>query len=242
MDRSVARAYFERPDVVQHYARATANVGLWESEERIFARVFKKDHSLLDLGTGTGRIALGLYELGYKHILGADQSRPMIVEARRINQLLGYGVSFQVEDATRLSFADGLFEGIVFGFNGLMQIPTREARRQALAQIKRVLAPGGYFVFTSHDREMSRHQKFWHKEKRRWDRGEQQPELDDFGDRFEPTPLGELYIHIPTQAELRDDLKSSGWKIEACVARSTIATESMPVREFSDECLFWVVR
>jgi len=236
------RAFYDDAEVVEHYRRATANLGLWKSEEQVFRQVFKPDDRLLELGTGTGRIAFGLEEIGYRHLLGLELSKAMVKEARRIGKLLESSVSFVQGDATALSFEDGLFDGAIFGFNGLMQIPGRDQRLKALTEIRRVVRAGGYFVFTTHDRQHSRFKKFWQAEQKRWNQGKQQAELHEFGDRWEETELGKLYIHVPLAEEMRDMLQSAGWKCEWDRLRSGIANETLPVREFSDECRFWVVR
>jgi ubiquinone/menaquinone biosynthesis C-methylase UbiE len=236
------REFYDDPSVVEHYRRATANVGLWVSEELVLRRVFDPGDRILELGTGTGRIAIGLNEIGYRHLMGIDLCREMIVEARRINKVLGAGVSFRQGDATRLKFEDGLFDGAIFGFNGLMQIPGREARRAALREIHRVVRPGAALVFTTHDRNASKHGSFWKKERQLWSRGRQKPELIEFGDRFDETDLGRLYIHVPTPEDVREELKVTGWKCEWDSLRSAIAHESPEVRRFSDECRFWVAR
>lgn len=236
------RSFYAEEGVVEHYRRATAAVGLWESEEILLRQLFHTDDRLLDLGTGTGRIALGLAELGYRHVLGIELARPMVAEARRIAQLLHLPVAFRQGDATRLKLDDNLFDGAIFGFNGLMQIPGRANRRAALREIHRVLRPGAFFLFTAHDRDHSRFRNFWRAEKRRWDAGKQNPELHDFGDRYEDTDLGRLFIHVPTVREVQEDLKETGWECLWERPRSTIANESFPVREFSDECRFYLAR
>lgn len=242
VDPSVVREFYDGERAVEHYRRATAAVGLWESEEILLRQLFGPEDRLLDLGTGTGRIALGLAELGYRHILGVELSRGMVKEARRLAQLLGLPVAFRQGDATSLKLGDELFDGAIFGFNGLMQIPGRERRRQALREIRRVVRPGAYFLFTAHDRDQSKYRNFWKQEKRRWESGRQDPALLEFGDRYEETDLGKLYIHVPTVKEVREDLKASGWSCEWERPRSTIANESFPVREFSDECRFYLAR
>lgn len=243
MDAEFSKRYFSQEGIVQEYARAAASLGLWVSEEKLFQSVFDPEDSLLEVGTGAGRIAIGLYELGYRRILALDCCRPMVEEARRINAILGYGISFQVGDATSLRFPDGLFEGAIFGFNGLMQIPGREARRRAMQEIRRVLRPGSRFVFTTHDRAHSAYRDFWREETRRWEAGTRDPRLWEFGDRIEPSEYGEpMFIHIPTVDEVTEDLEVSGWDLEYSLLRSDLASEPEAVREFSDDCVFWVVR
>ena len=68
------KAFYDAPHVVDHYRRATANVGLWLSEEVVFRKVFQPEDRILELGAGTGRIAIGLAEIGYKHILATELS------------------------------------------------------------------------------------------------------------------------------------------------------------------------
>lgn len=242
MDAEIVRDYYNDQKVVRHYSDAAVRIGLWKSEEKIFTRVFGKEDTLLECGCGAGRIAMGLWELGYRNVLATDFAREQILEARRIARILDYRIHWKVEDATRLTFQDGLFDGVIFGFNGLMQIPGRDSRTQAMVEIFRVLRPGGWFVFTSHDRELSKYKKFWEKERGLWRKGKQHPMLDDFGDRFEPTELGDLYIHVPTPGEIREDLKRVGFRIEADVLRSKVANEDAATRTFSDECRFWVAQ
>lgn len=236
------KAFYEDPSVVDHYRRATANIGLWLSEELVFRKVFQPSDRLIELGCGTGRIAVGLAEIGYEHVLGTDLARDMVKEARHIAKVLELPVYFRQGDATRLKFEDNLFDGAIFGFNGLMQIPGRENRRTALREIRRVVRPGGALVFTTHDRNNSKYSKYWKGEKTRWDRGKQDPQLLEFGDRYEETNLGKLFIHVPVPEEIREDLQAAGWKSEWDSMRSSIARESPAIQEFSDDCRFWVAR
>jgi SAM-dependent methyltransferase len=68
----------------------------------------------------------------------ADQEMPPRLRRR---------VEFRVEDATRLSFADGSFD-LAVSFSAIEHIPGREARRAAMAEMSRVVRPGGHVVIT----------------------------------------------------------------------------------------------
>ncbi len=243
VDAAKVLEYYGGEPAVEYYARAAASVGLWASEEKVFVRAFadRRAH-LLELGCGAGRIGLGLWELGYERVLATDVSRKMVERARRLAKSMRCGVEFRVADALRLPFEENEFDGAIFGFNGLMQIPRRENRRRAMEEAHRVIRPGGRFVFTSHDREMEKWRKFWNREKKLWRKGKQIPELVEFGDRFEATELGELFIHVPLRAEVAKDLRGAGFLVELDCLRSQLANESQRVREFSDECRFWVCR
>lgn len=242
MRKGDVRKFYGQEAVIEHYAKATAEVGLWRSEEKVFTRVFSPEDSILELGCGTGRIAIGLHELGYRKIFATDYARKMVARARSAAQILGYDLSFGVQDATDLDFGDEVFDGAIFGFNGLMQIPGRDSRFRALREIFRVLRPGSWFVFTSHDRQASEHPHFWKAETKRWREGKQDPDLAEFGDRIGGTPWGDLYIHVPEANALRADLKEAGFRIEADTLRSTLAEEPPAVKDFSDECRFWVAQ
>ncbi len=242
MDAKKVKAYFDSEAVVEHYAAAAAELGLWASEEKIFTRLFVREDSLLELGCGAGRIAIGLYELGYTHVLASDYAKAMVLRARRLAELLEYPIPFRVCDATALEFEDNVFDGAIFGFNGLMQIPQVAQRERALREIFRVIRPGAWFVFTSHDRERSAHQDFWAAETMRWEYGTEKAELDDFGDRVEVTDQGAHYMHVPTVAEMQALLAKVGFHLEASIMRSELATESAQVEAFSDDCRFWVVQ
>ncbi|MGC6423705.1 MAG: methyltransferase domain-containing protein [Lentimonas sp.] len=242
MESSDVRKYFEAEEVVGYYAKAAIDVGLWISEEKVFSRVFAPEDSILELGCGAGRIAIGLHELGYAHILATDYSRPMVNRARELATKLEYRIPMRVCDATEMEFGEAEFDGVIFGFNGLMQIPQIRNRKRALAEIFRVLKPGGWFVFTSHDRERSSHREFWHEEQKRWAQEAQKSELDDFGDRTESTHHGTHFMHVPTVNEMVELLEKVGFRLEASAMRSELVTEPTEVEAFADDCRFWVVQ
>lgn len=241
-NKEAVHAYFDSDAVVDYYASAAGRVGLWESEEKIFRRLFQPEDTLLELGCGAGRIAFGLHELGYRNLLAVDFARGMVRRARHMAEVLEYSIPFRVGDATCLEFEDAVFEGAIFGFNGLMQIPEAGQRLQALREIFRVLRPGAWFVFTTHDRERSPDAVFWATEQQRWEKGEQAPGLHEFGDRLEMEAAGVHFMHVPTVAEMEATLREVGFCIEAHLMRSELANESAQVREFSDDCRFWVVQ
>lgn len=241
MDIAEAQTFFAQPEIVEHYVRAVGRVGLWVSEERIFQRVFSPEDAILELGCGAGRIAIGLWELGYRHVLGTDYCREMVAEARRINQALEYGVPFQPADATALPFDDAHFDGAIFGFNGLMQIPGRANRQRAMCEVGRVVKPGGWFVFTGHDRGRHGRKSFWRDEAKLWRKGQQHPAIEEFGDLYYESDAGHwMFIHAADSDEVRADLAAAGFRVDASALRSEICPEPPEVRDFSDDTRFWV--
>ncbi len=242
MNSEKVKAYFSLPDVVFDYARAVSNVGLWASERAVFEKFFDKNAALLELGCGAGRIALNLEKLGFSNITASDLSPDMIDIAKNLALDFNSKVRFLVQDACSLDFPDSSFDAAIFGFNGLMQIPRRQMRLKALREIWRVLRDGSCFAFTTHDRDAPKNAHYWRDERKRWDSGLQNPELEEFGDIRYRDDRGELFIHSPSRSEVESDLRAAGFSKVFEARRRDISAESQSVLEFSDDCIFWVFK
>ena len=240
MNLERVRGYFNEEATVEHYVRAVANIGLWESEKRLFDKYFDKNSSLLDLGCGAGRVSIGLVREGYARVQGADYAESMVAKAREIAGCLDLKTAFTREDATGLSFADESFEGVIFAFNGIMQIPRRALRRQAMSEIHRVLRKGGRFIFTSLDREDRLYSRVFA------DQGDFEHDLDrnenllEYGDRHFETEHGVTFMHVPLRRDVEADLRGAGFKVLESAMRSEIARESEQTLAFSEDCRMWV--
>ena len=240
MDPKEVKSFYEQDGVVIHYARAAANVGLWESERIWLTRTFNTDHNLLEVGCGAGRIAIGLFELGYRNLIATDYSKGMVKAAQAVAHEKRCEIQFAVADACRLKYQSESYDGVVFGFNGLMQIPGQERRIAALEEIYRVLKPGGYFFFTTHDRDNPKQRKHWKKEEKDWNKGRQHPDYEEFGDRIGGTDWGDMFIHIPRKDETTQALEKVGFRVIKSAHRNDVARESREVKEFSDDCILWM--
>lgn len=103
---------------------------------------------ILDIGVGTGRTTRALLQISEDYI-GVDYSARMIENCRRGHPRIRLAVC----DARNLSaFDTGAFDLVMFSFNGLDYMD-HASRRTALAEIHRVLRPGGFFVFSAHNRQ-----------------------------------------------------------------------------------------
>ena len=247
---ATVRADFNDPLAVVHYTDAAHHLGLWESE-RLLIECFFPDKAarLLEAGCGAGRVTLGLWEAGYSNLTAFDFAEDLVDQARSLfAKRAASSITVHHADATRLTkchlIGDTAFEGVLFMFNGLMQIPGRENRRAALRELAAVTVPGAPFMFTTHDRDHSRAEKAaWRLEALRWANGTQDPRLLEYGDRYFEDDVGSrTFMHLPDRAEILEDLAATGWLHEHDVMRRDVAKESRKVEDFSDECRFWVAR
>lgn len=248
VDGATVRDDFNHISTVIHYTKAAHSLGLWESERLLIERYFPdKAAKLLEAGCGAGRVAIGLWALGYRKITAFDFADELVDQAVSLAiERNASSVTFLQADATRLAechlLSDMSFDGALFLFNGLMQIPGRENRRAAMRGIHRLCRPGACFIFTSHDRDDPQEAREWAAEAARWAKGEQNPRLVEFGDRYFAHDHGQTFMHLPDRKEVREDLLATGWQFEHTTMRDDQAGERQAVREFSDNCRFWVAR
>lgn len=246
------RADFNDPVAVVHYTRAAHFLGLWKSERLLIERFFPdRSVSMLEAGCGSGRVTIGLWDMDFRRITAFDFAEELVAQAQTLAAERGAtAIRFLHADATCLKPHQLLvdvprtpFGGALFMFNGLMQIPGRENRRTALRGLQSLCAAGAPFLFTSHDRDHSPVERAsWRLERLRWDQGKQDPRLVEFGDRYFEDEAGRTFMHLPDRTEILEDLAAAGWKHEFDTLRRELTRESAAVRDFSDECRFWVAR
>ncbi|MGY6172149.1 class I SAM-dependent methyltransferase [Candidatus Mycoplasma pogonae] len=235
--------YFENDDVVKKYGVAVDQIGLWKSEMAIFSKYFSKQGRLLDLGCGSGRTTFGLYDLGYRNLIGVDLSHNMIQQAQNIALDKNVAIEFFQGDATQLQFEDASFDNCLFSFNGFNAIPTEMLRRQALHEIHRILKSGGIYIFTSHNRNQNSFRHHWEAEAKRWAEKTQNPAFEKFGDHLIEDEFGKFnYIHFYAIEELHDLLIDHGFEILEIIDREKNYLENAAVLKFSNNTIFYVVR
>lgn len=247
------RADFNDPLAVIHYTRAAHFLGLWKSEKILIERFFTdKNAALLEAGCGSGRVTLGLWHEGYRNLTAFDFAEELVDQAKNLAaEQSATAINFLHADATcltekchvirdTLSALSAGFDGALFMFNGLMQIPGRENRQAALRELHAVCRPGAPLLFTTHDRDSTpTEQALWRLESLRWAENKQDPRLVEFGDRYFEDEHGRTFMHLPNRAEILEDLAATGWCHTFDAMRREIAHESRAVLDFSDECRFW---
>ncbi|MDX2103680.1 MAG: class I SAM-dependent methyltransferase [Alphaproteobacteria bacterium] len=121
-------------------------------ERQLFQR-FAADFGaglVLDLGVGAGRTTAALAALSGRYH-GIDYAPAMVAACQR-RFAAQPELMFSHGDARRLDgIADGAAAAVVFSFNGIDSVGPDD-RLAVLAAVRRVLRPGGLFLFSAHNR------------------------------------------------------------------------------------------
>lgn len=143
---TINRATYERKKLTGTYVQANLHI----PEVLIFVKYQKEiaGKRVLDVGCGAGRTAVFLSRWTEQYT-ALDYSSQMLERAR------GWlpDVRFIHCDAREMHvFGDAEFDVVFFANNGLDSLE-HEDRLRALAEIRRILVPGGLFTFSSHNRD-----------------------------------------------------------------------------------------
>jgi SAM-dependent methyltransferase len=123
---------------VRNWSRA---VSLWQP----MIDLHHPRHALA-LGERQGGLSLWLAARGIEVV--CTDLRPSFGPARALHQQYGVAdlVTYEVQDATAITWADGSFDLVVFkSVIGALQ--TKDRQLQAIREMHRVLAPGGLLLF-----------------------------------------------------------------------------------------------
>lgn len=239
------RDLYNREEVQKTYIEAVDKVGLWQSEKLMFSKYISKNDKILDLGCGAGRTTINLFKNGYRNIIGLDISDKFIEFAKSYCSKNNINISFVNGDATNLSFSDSIFDAVIFSYNGLMCIPGKKNRNSVLKEVYRVLKPNGIFIFTAHNRDDSgKYQYLWDEEKKKWENGTQDKNLEVFGDRITINQNSgeEVFVHFSSVEEMKKFIHQENFEIIEYIKREDICDENEAVKEFSGSTWFWVVK
>ncbi|MGE5390265.1 MAG: class I SAM-dependent methyltransferase [Deltaproteobacteria bacterium] len=108
-----------------------------------FARLTGGKGIVCDVGCGPGHIGLFLSRQGAR-VIGIDMSAEMLEQAK----IHCPGIEFQHGDMLNLSFPDNFMGGIVAFYAIVHLLPAKVS--DALREFYRVLASGGYLLFSCH--------------------------------------------------------------------------------------------
>lgn len=151
-----------------------------------FAESFGAGDHVLDLAAGNGRHGILAQKMGAR-VVAADFSRSLLSFASE------RGLKVAQADARELPFVRACFDGALF-VAGLHNIPTRAGRIGALAELRRVLRPGGRALVTVWSRFREEGLKGW-----------------NVADADVPWGDVSRYYHFYTPVELVADCRVAGW-------------------------------
>jgi SAM-dependent methyltransferase len=124
---------------------ATSKVFTHPLDYSRLTRALSQDASILDYGCGQGRLCRELAQAGYHSVHGVDSSPEMIRIARS-----RYGdLRFSVVDDCAVPFADASFDAVLL-FAVLTCIPSNARQQRLIAELVRVLRPGGLLLISDY--------------------------------------------------------------------------------------------
>jgi SAM-dependent methyltransferase len=141
------QSVYNDPSVVDQFEVAVGWTDHGEQTAVLAVAPFVRNKRILDIGVGAGR-TVGLLSLLSDSYVGIDYASEMVAacHAKYPNSDIRWG------DARDLSmFPDGSFDFVLFSFNGIDTLD-HEGRAIALSEIYRVLDEGGFFVFSTHNK------------------------------------------------------------------------------------------
>lgn len=205
--------YVHDAGIAQRYDASLVGSSLFQADLRYVRRHCPGPARLVDLGCGTGRLALSLAQDGWQ-VLGVDLSMEMLRVARRRASELGVRVELLQANLVELdALADASFDHAACLFSTLGLIVGAAARRRVLEQTFRLLRPGGHFIVHVHNR-------WWHLRDgpgRRWLLGDLGRRLRGLpsGDRQMPPHqgIGSLTMHLFTRGECIQELTTVGFEL-----------------------------
>jgi SAM-dependent methyltransferase len=131
---------YAQPEVIDCWQNLS-KAGLQQCEQMLVARYLSRTDPILDIGCGTGRALLALNRAGYQ-VTGIDLSLPMLLAGRNLSPT----APLSGANVLALPFADGSFKAAFMFFGALQHIPQRDKRRLALAEMARIVQPGGRLI------------------------------------------------------------------------------------------------
>jgi SAM-dependent methyltransferase len=174
---------------------------------------------VVELGVGTGRIAVPIAADGTR-VIGIDSSRGMLDVCARRAALAGVELDLRVGDLREPPVNEQV-PLVICPFRSLLHMHTEEDRRSVLESVRRLLLPGGRFVFDvfapgakdiadTHERWLEREPGIF--ERASWNEPERTLTLTVRGESGETT----MALAWLSPDEWRALLEQAGFDVEAC--------------------------
>lgn len=146
-ETSVARFYDELADDY-HLIYSDWEASIRQQGKALDALIGQDRVAVLDCSCGIGTQAIGLALRGHR-VTGTDLSPRAVARAAREAAGRSLGLRTAVADMRHLPFADGRFDAVVCADNALPHLLTARDAHAALAEMRRVLRPGGLLLVST---------------------------------------------------------------------------------------------
>jgi SAM-dependent methyltransferase len=195
---------------------------LFEADARALDERLTEPGPLIDLGCGAGRLALRFARKGFP-VAAVDLSHAMLARVRAKAGAEGLSVATVQANLCQLSaFPDRTFRYAIAMFSTIGMIRGADARRRALAEAHRVLAPGGLLAMHAHNLWLN----LFDPQGRRWLAGQTVRAArggTGLGDRrMTYRGIPDLEVHLYRWKELAADLRGAGFAIEEALALDAV--------------------
>jgi ubiquinone/menaquinone biosynthesis C-methylase UbiE len=214
--------YVRSRDIAEDYDEFFAFNTLFEFDEQVLARHFTPPGVVIDLGCGTARALVPLTRRGFEGI-AVDLSERMLQIVREKAASEGLPIECVQANLVELdAVPDDAADYAMCLFSTLGMIHGRGNRRRALRHARRILKPGGVFVIHAHN--------FWFN---LFDPGGPWWVLGSLlrstfradverGDKYFPyRGVPNMYLHVFTCRELKQDLKRTGFRVREIIPLDT---------------------
>jgi ubiquinone/menaquinone biosynthesis C-methylase UbiE len=144
--------YFHDAEIARAYDQTLADTPLLSVDQAFVLEHCQPPGRIIDLGCGTGRLAITLVRHGYQPV-GVDLSLEMLKVLRDKATAQHMDIPCACANLVDLGmFADASFDHAACLFSTLGLIVGADARLRFLRHVHRVLRPGGTFVVHVHNR------------------------------------------------------------------------------------------
>jgi SAM-dependent methyltransferase len=202
--------YLHDRDMVREYDQRLADTPLLRVDHEFVERHCAKPGRLIDLGCGTGRLAIPMAKKGFT-VVGVDLSEEMLRKTRDKSVTADASVLMVKANIVQLDgLADASFDYAACLFSTLGMIGSAVHRRQVVGHVHRLLRPGGVFVLHIHNWWFNA----WDRTGRRWLLSDTLSSLRgrESGNRTPPNRAGPTLHHF-TRPEATRLLTDAGFAV-----------------------------
>lgn len=197
------------------------NRSVTEDVDFYVAEARKDGGPVVELGVGTGRIAVPVAEAGVP-VIGVDSSARMLALCRRRAEEAGVARLLDLREGDlRRPPVRKRVSLVTSPFRSLLHLQSDDARLEAFAAIHKLLVPGGRFIFDvfapsaadvkeTHNRWIEREPGIW--ERANWDVDARTVELSVKGEPGKTT----MHLAWVSPEEWHSLLEQAGFAVEAC--------------------------